>query len=581
MYFIWSYVSKYKKILFLGLGLAAINQFFSLLDPQILRILTDKYASNPSEYSKEEFLSGVALLLMGFVGVAFISRIAKNFQDYFVNMVSQRSGAAIYSDGIAHSLSLPYGTFEDQRSGELLLKLQKARTDIQLVIVNFVNVIAFSFLGILFVLTYAFYVNWIIGLVYSLMVPILGVTTFLIGRRIKAAQTIIVSETASLAGSTTETIRNVELVKGLGLESQEIKRLNAVNDQILNLELKKIKLIRLLSFIQGTMINALRAVLLFLMIWMIFRGSLTLGEFLSLFIYSFFIFSPLSELGNVSSQFHEARASAGELRKIMNMPPDPKPANPIKIDSLKTIVFKDVTFIYSTASKPAIEKVSFKVSKGQTVAFVGPSGSGKTTIVKLLVGLYHPTSGKIFLNESDSLKIDLNHLRKKIGLVSQETQLFAGTIRENLTFVSPKATDKECLRAIEGASAMSIIQRGGEGLDTRIGEGGVKISGGERQRLAIARALLRSPDLLVFDEATSSLDSITEKDISRTIRSVSKFRPNLITVLVAHRLSTIAHAEKIFVLEKGMIIEEGSHSKLLKTRGLYSALWREQSSESS
>ena len=408
------------------------------------------------------------------------------------------------------------------------------------------------------------------------MIPILALTTFLISRKIKSIQKNIVLETADLAGSTTETLRNVELIKSLGLENQEINRLNSVNEKILALELRKIRLIRLFSFIQGTLINALRATLLFLMMWLIFKGSISLGEFLGLFLYSFFIFSPLSELGNVSTQFQETRASIEQLQKILTIPSEVKPQKSTTLKSLESIQFKDVSFGYSLSEKNSLEKIALEIKAGESVAFVGPSGSGKSTLVKLLVGLYQPQKGKILFNNFDSLSVDYDELRKRIGLVTQETQLFAGTIRENLLFVNPDASDKECLEALKMAAALPIIERSNQGLNTKIGEGGIKISGGERQRLAIARALLRKPEIIIFDEATSSLDSITEKSISQTIRQISKSRPNLITILVAHRLSTVAHSDKIYVLEKGKIIEEGSHDKLLGVKGLYAALWREQ-----
>lgn len=580
MSFVLSYVKQYKKILLLGLFLALINQFFSLLDPQVLRLIIDKYASRAGEFTRGEFVSGVGFLLLAFIGVSFISRIAKNFQDYYVNNVSQRVGASIYARSIEHSFSLPYAIFEDQRSGELLQKLQKARADIQLVIGNFVNIIFFALIGIIIVVSYAFYVNWLIGAVYFLMIPIIGFTTFFVGRKIKAAQKNIVLESAELAGSTTETLRNVELVKSLGLENQEINRLNSVNTKILSLELRKIRLIRFLSFIQGTMINTMRAILIFLMIWMVFEKTITLGEFLSLFIYSFFVFSPLAELGNVSSQFQEARASSEQLEKILKIPIEPKPLNPIKVGPITSIEFKDLYFSYSSNDAPSLQKINFHIKEGDSVALVGPSGSGKTTLVKLLVGLYKPQKGRIILNKTNSMEADYDDLRKRIGLVSQETQLFAGTVRENLLFVNSSASDKNCWDVLKMAAALPIVERGGKGLDTKIGEGGIKISGGERQRLAIARALLRSPEIIIFDEATSSLDSITEKSITQTIRNISNIRPSLIAVLVAHRLSTIAHAKKIYVLEKGKIVEEGNHENLLSKKGLYSALWREQVSGS-
>ncbi len=560
-----------------ALILAAINQVFSLLDPQIFRIIVDNYASRFDQLTQQEYLTGILLLLLASVGVAFVSRVAKNFQDYFVNSMSQRVGAQLYQDSIKHAFSLSYSVFEDQRSGELLQKLQKARNDSQMLISNFVNSIFLSLVGILFVLVYAFLVNWIVGLVYTLIIPILGVSTFMISRRIKAAQRTIVVQTAELAGSTTETLRNVELVKSLGLEKQEINHLNDVNEKILSLELKKLRMIRILSFIQGTTINAMRSLLLLLMLWLIFQGSITFGEFFSLYVYSFFIFTPLSEFGNIANQYQETRASLEQLDKILSIEPEKLPVNAKKIETLSEITFQNVDFSYEGIERPAVSGITLAIKGGETVAFVGPSGSGKTTLVKLLVGLYQPTAGKLAVNDIDSLEIDYADFRKKIGFVSQETQLFAGTIRENLLFVRPDASDEDCLKVLKAASALPIIERGGKGLDTKIGEGGIKISGGERQRLAIARALLRQPELIIFDEATSSLDSLTERDITQTIREINKMHPQLMTVMVAHRLSTVVHAQKIFVLEKGKLIEQGNHDALLEQRGLYYALWRQQS----
>jgi ATP-binding cassette subfamily B protein len=237
-----------------------------------------------------------------------------------------------------------------------------------------------------------------------------------------------------------------------------------------------------------------------------------------------------------------------------------------------------VAFRHPSANKNALSGINFNVNKGETIAFVGPSGSGKTTLVKLLVGLYRPVEGEIYYNETEGAKIDFDVFREKIGFVTQDTQLFSGTIRENLLFVSPTSTDKECLEVLKTAACQSLLDRAENGLDTVIGEGGVKVSGGEKQRLSIARALLRKPELVVFDEATSALDSITEEEITGTIRNLAN-RQNRITVLIAHRLSTIMHANRIYVLEKGSIVEEGSHEQLLANNGLYQAMWRQQIGE--
>ncbi len=568
-------------MLILALVLASINQIFSLLDPFIFRKIIDGYV-NPIDknvhYSKDEFIQGVTWLILAAMGVAMISRIAKNFQDYYVNVITQRLGAQIYSDGLRHSLELPYSVFEDQRSGETLGKLQKVRSDVEKLISAFVNILFTSLVGIIFVVVYAINVYWVIAPIYFATIPILGILSSVLSKKIKVIQKTIVAETTSLAGSTTESLRNIELVKSLGLAQQEIDRLNSTTEKILKLELKKVKYIRSLSFVQGTCVNLLRNSILFLMLYLIYANKITVGEFFSLFIYSFFIFGPLQELGNIINIYREAEVSLENFSTILNTPVEPKPANPIPLRTIENLAFNSVIFKHQSATTPALNGISFDLKMGETIAFVGPSGSGKTTLVKLLVGLYRPDSGMVLYNGHNGNEIDLDHLRAQIGFVTQDTQLFSGSIRENLLFVRPDATDMECMEMLNKAACQTLLARADKGLDTIIGEGGVKVSGGEKQRLSIARALLRKPSLIVFDEATSALDSLTEKEISETIKSISQKR-NHLTVLIAHRLSTVMHADKIVVLERGQIVEQGKHEELLAAKGLYYAMWRQQIGE--
>jgi ATP-binding cassette subfamily B protein len=572
------YLKGYWKLVVLSLVLAAINQVFSLLDPLIFRHVIDEYVTQAGRYTTEEFFRGVSVLLLAAVGVAFVSRVAKNFQDYFISLVTQRLGARLYADGIRHSLGLPYQVFEDQRSGETLGRLQKVRTDVERLISASINILFTTIVGIVFVMVYAFSVHWVIAPVYFLTMPLLGWLSSVLSKRIKKIQKTIVAETTALAGSTTESLRNIEVVKSLGLAGQEVERLNSTTDRILELELKKVRYIRTLSFIQGTSVNALRTSILFLMLYLIFAGEITVGQFFSLFIYSFFIFGPLQELGNIINIYREAEVSLKNFQDILETPPEPRPADPARLGPIDRLAFDGVTFRHAQAGRPAVDGISFDLDLGETVAFVGPSGSGKTTLVKLLVGLYQPQSGRILYNGHPHDRIDIEEFREQIGFVTQETQLFSGTIRDNLLFVRPDATDAECLAALQQAACQGLLARADRGLDTKIGEGGVKVSGGERQRLAIARALLRNPRVLVFDEATSALDSLTEEDIASTIRELSS-RAGRMTILIAHRLSTVRHADRIFVLEQGRVVESGRHEELVAERGLYYAMWRQQIGE--
>lgn len=573
-----SYLRKYWKLLALAMILAAINQIFSMLDPYILGKMIDKFGNNYKSLTQEEFFKGIGMALLMLIGVAMVSRIAKNFQDYFLNVIIQKTGADIYADGIRHSLELPYEVFEDQRSGETLGKLQKVRADMEKLLSALVNILFTSIVGIIWVVIYSVQVYWVIAPIYFSAIPIIAIISSVLSRNIKKMQKLIVAETTALAGATTESLRNIELVKSLGLAQQEVKQLNSTTDKILKLELKKVRYVRSLSFIQGTCVNLLRVSILGVMMYLIFSQKITVGEFTTLFIYSFFIFGPLQELGNIINIYREAEVSLANFKKIMDTPREHIPAAPTDIGQVFNFSFQQVSFKHQSARQYAVKDISFTVGKGETIAFVGPSGAGKTTLVKLLVGLYQPEKGSILYNNVNGKEINLNALREQIGFVTQDTQLFSGTIKENLLFVNPLATDDAIMDALEKASCQHLLARADKGIDTVIGEGGVKVSGGEKQRLSIARALLRNPNLMVFDEATSALDSLTEEEITDTIRQVSKSARH-ITIMIAHRLSTIMHADRIYVLERGQIVEEGTHADLLAEKGLYFAMWRQQIGE--
>jgi ATP-binding cassette subfamily B protein len=577
----------------LALALAAINQTFSMLDPYFFGKVLDKFAVHPYKTghygpnkvfipegtrTQADYIWGVLGYLGILVGVAMVSRIAKAFQDYFGNVIVQKFGATIFTIGLQHSMALPFSEFEDQRSGETLSILTKVRTDTEKFIISFINVLFGILVGVVFVSVYSFWLHWSIMPIYVLGMVLLSFLTSLLSRKIKRIQKTIVADTNALAGSTTESLRNIELVKSLGLTEQEVGRLNKNTFKILDLELRKVKSIRALSFVQGTFVNFLRQCIMFVLFWLVFKGRLTPGEVLTMVFYSFFIFGPLQELGNIILSYREAEASLANFDKLMKKTPELPPLDPKPLGPVRELAFRDVVFRHQTAQHNAIDHISFAAKHGETIAFVGPSGSGKTTLMKLLVGLYRPQEGNVLYNGLDETAINFDDLRRQIGFVTQDTQLFAGTIKENLLFVSPSATEADLMEALEKASCLGLLARAEKGIDTMIGEGGLKLSGGEKQRLSIARALLRRPKLLIFDEATSALDSLTEEDITRTIREVSS-HGDQITILIAHRLSTIMHADRIYVLEKGEVEEMGTHSDLLASKGLYYAMWRQQIGE--
>ncbi|HRP90868.1 MAG TPA: ABC transporter ATP-binding protein [Edaphocola sp.] len=580
MNLLYQYLSKYKMLIFIALLLAIINQVFSLMNPAILgNLIIDPYANKATEFrnanNSSGFYNGILYGLLLIIGTAMVSRIAKALQDYVVNVIIQKFGTALYNDGLKHSLQLPFQDFEDQRSGETLSVLIKARADCEKLISNFINVLFATLVGIVFVGIVAYKLHPSLPLIYLVGAVTLSVLINFLSKKIKGIQRKIVNQTTSLAGSTTESLRNIELVKSLGLTDQEIERLNNNSIKILNLELKKVKSIRSISFVQGTFVNFLQQCILFALLFFLYKDVLSLGQLMMMQFYSFFIFGPLQEIGNIILNYREAEASLVNLKTLMDKPVEVEPEHPIKIEAIQSLRLKDVSFKHLSSTKYALSHVDFEIKTGETYAFVGPSGSGKTTMVKLLLGLYTPSEGIIEYNGIPASQVGIDSIRQQLGLVTQDIQLFSGTIRENLKFVNPKVSDEEIMQALEKAAAGSILHRSEHGLDTVIGEGGLKLSGGERQRLSIARAILRKPKLLIFDEATSALDSITEKGITKTIEQIGK-EGNQITVLIAHRLSTVMHADKIFVLEKGKIIRSGTHDELVQEKGLYYAMWRQQ-----
>ncbi|MCW3080360.1 ABC transporter ATP-binding protein [Segetibacter sp.] len=578
------YLKPFRWFILLALFLAAINQVFSLFSPMIIGQIMDQLATHPhvdaagKTRTEHAYIMGVLYFLGLLVGTAMVSRIAKAFQDYVVNVIIQKFGAKIFTDGLRHSMRLPYQDFEDQRSGETLSILTKVRADTERFIGFFINVFFGIIVSVVFVSVYASSKHWSIVPTYVVGMIILAVVTSILSRKIKVIQKNIVKETTVLAGTTTESLRNIELVKSLGLTEQEVKRLNNNTYKILGLELRKVKSIRTLSFIQGTLVNFLQQVISFVLLYLIFRDILTPGQFLALQFYGFFIFGPMQEMGNIIISYREAEASLQNFHDLLNRPVEAKPAHPAIVGGINELEFRNLSFKHRTAQFKALDDINFDVKKGETIAFVGPSGAGKSTLVKLLVGLYIPQEGHIFYNGVSSSDIDFDELRGQIGFVTQDTQLFAGTIKENLLFVNPTATEDELWDVLKKASCTYILSRAEHGLETVIGEGGLKLSGGEKQRLSIARSLLRHPHLLIFDEATSSLDSITEEAITSTIKKISSEREQ-ITVLIAHRLSTIMHADRIYVLEQGKVAETGSHYELLEEKGLYYAMWRQQIGE--
>lgn len=578
MHLMWKYIRPLRAWVVLSLFLAAVAQVLTLIDPLIFGHIIDEYALNPHDRPEGELVRGALVWLLIAAGVALAARLAKTFQDYVLALVVQRFGLRVFNDGLRHTLRLSYQEFEDHSSGETMALLQKVRVDTQRFISAAVNVLFSSLVGVVFLLWYAITRHWLLIPVFMVGMLLLGGMTGVLSRKMREVQRAVVRETTGMSGTMTESLRNIELVKSLGLTYPEIRRLQRQTHKIFDLEMDKTRKVRTLSFLQSTLINTLRQSILFILLWLIFHATLTTGELISTQFILNTIFVPLQDLGRIILNYREAEASMLMFDELMQKPVEKPPEQPVDVGQITTLRFDDVVFRHRTATENAIDHLSFEIGLGETVAFVGPSGSGKSTLVKLLVGLYTPDSGAIYIDGVPVEELRYNPVRRQIGFVTQDPQLFSGTIRENLMLVKPNATEEEMLAALRQAAVTPLMERSGSGLDTRLGESGLRVSGGERQRLSIARALLRSPRLFIFDEATSALDSITEQEITTAVRELSGAREHMV-ILIAHRLSTIMHADTIHVLEKGRIVESGAHEALLEQKGLYYAMWRQQIGE--
>jgi len=575
---LWTYLKPYRWLILLSLALAGAAQLLALVDPIIFGMIIDDYALRRETMSDEAMVSGVLRLLALAITLALLSRAAKSLQDYVVKLVVQKFGVQIFNDGIRQTLRLSYQEFMNASSGATLSILQKVRTDTERFINAFINILFSSLVGIGFLIWYAVTKSWALVPVFGIGILVLGGLTGLLSSKIKALQRSINRETNRMSGVITESLRNIELVKSLGLTYQEIRRLKDHTQEIFDLEMTKVKRVRTLTFMQGSALTVLRQSILFILLWLIFRKVLEPGELIAMQFITAQIFMPLQELGNIILLYREADASINTYDALMHRPVETNPESPIETGPIEHLRLEHVVFRHRDAPSNAIDDISLEAERGDTIAFVGPSGSGKSTLVKLLVGLYKPDSGEIYYNSISTKDIRFNPVRRQLGFVTQETQLFSGTLRENLLFVKSDATDAEMIGALTKARAMQLVERAGKGLDATIGEGGMMLSGGERQRISIARALIRNPRMLIFDEATSALDSLTEDEVTETVKQVS-LSGDRITILIAHRLSTILHANRIYVLERGKIVETGDHDSLVARKGLYYAMWRQQIGE--
>jgi subfamily B ATP-binding cassette protein MsbA len=379
---------------------------------------------------------------------------------------------------------------------------------------------------------------------------------------------------AEVTGRLTETLNGVRVIKGFNAEEQENSSFErGVERLFLNVK-KSLTATALITSSSAFLLGLASAGIMGIGGWQIIEGDLTIGEFLAFTLYLGFMIAPIVQMSNIGSQLTEAFAGLDRTQEIMDMAPeDIMEERPIKVNTVKgDIAFHDVHFAYDEG-KDVLHGISFEAKAGSVIALVGSSGSGKTTIASLAASFLKPAEGKVTIDGQDLSKVSLASYRQHLGVVLQDDFLFEGTIRENVLFPRPNATEEQLRKAVEAAYVSEFTDRMELGLDTVIGERGVKLSGGQRQRVAIARAMLADPKILILDEATSNLDTESESLIQKSLNELVKDRT---TFVIAHRLSTIRQATEILVIEQGKIAERGTHAELIAKEGRYFDLYTYQ-----
>ena len=399
---LWKYLKPQSRLVALALLLAAISQVLALVDPIIFGKLIDEYATKKGIRPDDELVRGALGLLGIAVAVALGSRAARALQDYVTRMVVQRFGTQLFNDGLRQTMRLNFQEYEDARTGETLALLMRLRTDTERLINSMINVLFASVIGLAFLLWYAVTKSWLLVPVFLIGLVVLGGLSGLLSRQIRSQQRSINRETTRNAGFITESLRNVALIKSLGLTFREVRRMHAKTEEIFALEMAKVKRIRWLSFLQGATLSLLKLSVLFVLLWLIFRNVLSTGELIAMQFISVAILGPLQELGTIILAWREASASLTNYDELMAKPVERRPPDAVPLGPIETLRFDDVVFRHRGATENSIDGVSFSAKLGDTLAFVGPSGSGKSTLVKLLLGLYRPDAGAILFNDIDA-----------------------------------------------------------------------------------------------------------------------------------------------------------------------------------
>ena len=491
--------------------------------------------------------------------------------NYILGFIGHRVTADFRIELFSHIQSLSLRFFQSRRVGEILSRMSSDITVIQNALVSIPVAVLRQTITLLGALAIIFYLNWKLTGLILLVLPPLMLFARIFGKRLRNLSEKVQDKIAQALVVLEEVASSIKIVKSYAREPYEKKRFENEIESAFEQSVGKVRI----SSSFGPLILGLTFLVSTILIWyggqQVMQGTTTPGELAAFFLYALIMAGPIGTFVKIYTQLQETLGAMRRVNEILDIKPlVNSPENPVKLTSLKGhVCFSEVIFGYE-ADTPVLNNISFDIRPGKTVALIGPSGAGKSTIVQLLLRFFDPQSGKIQIDGDDLKSLDLESYLSQVALVPQETLLFGGTIRENILYGKLDATDTEMIEASKSANAHEFIVEFSNGYDTLVGEKGAKLSGGERQRIAIARALLKNPKVLVLDEATSALDNQSEMLIQEALEKLMVGRT---TFIIAHRLSTVHNADKIIVLDKGSVVESGTHKQLMESEGLYHHLY--------
>ncbi|MBR6013616.1 MAG: ABC transporter ATP-binding protein [Selenomonadaceae bacterium] len=562
-----AYIKPYMGRFFLAIICIVVASGANLYLPWIIKDMIDKVLA-------ERDMAMLNIISVSIVVVFAIRGFFYYWQSYLVSYIGQRVVVDVREVMFRKFQRMPMAYFDKHQTGETMSYVTNDVAAIQSALVD--NLIEFFTEAAILVGSIAmmFYLDWKLTLLTLITVPMVGYAMKIFGRKIKKSGTVIQERIADITSLLQESISSIRIVKSFVREDYEIKRFQVENNLNFRAMMKNVQLTSLLT----PTVEFLAAVAVTLIVWFggyeVVNGIMSAGALVAFLTYAVNLANPVKRLSRIYGRMQQAMAAIDrifyvlDLKETVNDKTDAEILPKVK----GHVSVENITFSYDEKHN-ALENVTFEVQPGQMIAFVGPSGAGKSTIANLIPRFYDVNAGSIKIDGHDIRDVTTNSLREQIGIVPQETLLFSTTVMENIRYGRLDATDEEVIAAAKAANADKFIQDLPEGYQTQIGERGLNLSGGQRQRMAIARAMLKNPQILILDEATSALDTESEKIVQAALDELMKGRTSFV---IAHRLSTIFGADQIFVIDKGQICEHGTHQELLKLGGVYSHLYNIQ-----